>query len=174
MHSVVGAGIARTYYSFQIVQNARDVTWFGLPLFFWIFIEGKVAVICASAPALKVFIVRFVARPISTFVKPSKGKITTRSGGFERDDTGGGRSSSAGQAPIPKNHLGTVYHPFKTNWFGKTFKGTKFVDSKFEYTDTATISTDIIKDGHYVTRQYHEFQNMGSQDKPHRTLKHLG
>jgi hypothetical protein len=64
---VVGAGIARTYYITQLGRS-YDITWVGYNVFIWADLELQLAIICASAPALRVLFRKYLSDPISRAV----------------------------------------------------------------------------------------------------------
>jgi len=45
----------RIYYIYRVFYLSYDMTWVSQPAWLWVTVEAQVAVICASAPALKVF-----------------------------------------------------------------------------------------------------------------------
>jgi hypothetical protein len=55
MNSLCVCAVMRVVYIVRIYYYTYDMTWESLPLLMWFTIEAHVAVICASAPALKVF-----------------------------------------------------------------------------------------------------------------------
>jgi hypothetical protein len=60
-YSVVGAGIARAVsFSRLYTDVQRDITWVSYGIFFWTLLELQLAMICASAPALKGFLGDFL------------------------------------------------------------------------------------------------------------------
>ncbi|OCK80245.1 hypothetical protein K432DRAFT_298128 [Lepidopterella palustris CBS 459.81] len=54
------SGIMRIYYIQYVYFHTYDITWASLPGWAWTAIEADLAVICASAPALKVFFRRYL------------------------------------------------------------------------------------------------------------------
>lgn len=61
IYSVVGAGVARTVWLARLsTDRLRDLTWVGFEVFVWTEVEMQLAMICASAPALKAFCGRFL------------------------------------------------------------------------------------------------------------------
>jgi hypothetical protein len=55
IHSLCICSILRIIYVFRVYYNTYDMTWESQPAWMWLAIEAEVAVICASAPALKLF-----------------------------------------------------------------------------------------------------------------------
>ncbi|EMC95582.1 hypothetical protein BAUCODRAFT_40492, partial [Baudoinia panamericana UAMH 10762] len=62
--SVAGAGIARTYYLWQI-NHTYDTSWAGFNLFAWSLVECHLAILCACAPHLRAFFRRYLSDPIN-------------------------------------------------------------------------------------------------------------
>lgn len=58
-----GCGIARSYYLWKL-QHTYDTTWTGYELFAWSIVECQMAIICACAPSLRVFLRRYLADTI--------------------------------------------------------------------------------------------------------------
>ncbi|KAF2089621.1 hypothetical protein K490DRAFT_8203, partial [Saccharata proteae CBS 121410] len=48
-------GLVRTAYIHVVYYTTYDITWAAVPIWGWTAVEANVAIICASAPALKVF-----------------------------------------------------------------------------------------------------------------------
>ena len=61
---VVAAGSVRTYYLTKLGTD-YDITWVGFDVFVWADLEVQLSIICASAPALRVFFRRYLSDPIS-------------------------------------------------------------------------------------------------------------
>ncbi|KAI7541607.1 hypothetical protein KC317_g16845 [Hortaea werneckii] len=57
--SVVGAGSARTWAFFTFASDS-DVTWSGFWVFFYCVLEYNLMLICACAPSLRVFAIRYL------------------------------------------------------------------------------------------------------------------
>jgi hypothetical protein len=60
---VVAAGAVRTYY-FDHLWHTYDLTYAGFDVLVWAQLEMQLSLICASAPALRVFFRRYLANPI--------------------------------------------------------------------------------------------------------------
>ena len=75
---VVGAGAARTYYLTKL-GTGYDITWIGYDVIIWSDLETQLAIICASAPVLRVFFRRYLRGPISR-VANTAGSSLNRSG----------------------------------------------------------------------------------------------
>lgn len=45
----------RVYYMYRVYYQTYDSTWEALPVWYWTTVEAHFAIICASAPALKMF-----------------------------------------------------------------------------------------------------------------------
>ncbi|KAF2177469.1 hypothetical protein K469DRAFT_603311 [Zopfia rhizophila CBS 207.26] len=56
-------GIMRTYYAIYIYNYTYDITWYAFYGWIWTALEADLGVICASAPALKVFFRRYFNFP---------------------------------------------------------------------------------------------------------------
>ncbi|KAJ4402659.1 hypothetical protein N0V91_007033 [Didymella pomorum] len=52
-------GILRTYYATYVYYYTYDITWYAYYGWIWTALEADLAVICASAPALKIFFRRY-------------------------------------------------------------------------------------------------------------------
>lgn len=61
---VVAASAVRTYY-LEKLGTATDLTWIGFDVFVWSQLEVQLAMICASAPALRVLFRRYLRDGIS-------------------------------------------------------------------------------------------------------------
>lgn len=68
---VVAAGIVRTYYLDRLGTH-WDITWLGFDVFVWSQLEIQLAIICASAPALRVFFRRYLSDPISRAINSGR------------------------------------------------------------------------------------------------------
>ena len=65
-YSVVGVGIARAIWFSRLYTDVhRDITWVSYGIFFWTLLELQLAMICASAPALKGFLGDFLREHFS-------------------------------------------------------------------------------------------------------------
>lgn len=53
----------RTYYAIYIYYGTYDITWYAFYAWIWTALEADLGVICASAPALKVFFRRYFNLP---------------------------------------------------------------------------------------------------------------
>jgi len=60
---VVAAGAVRTYY-FDHLWHTYDLTYAGFDVLVWAQLELQLSLICASAPALRVFFRRYLANPL--------------------------------------------------------------------------------------------------------------
>lgn len=54
-------GIMRTYYATYVYYYTYDITWYAYYGWVWTVLEAQLGVICASAPAIKVFFKRYFA-----------------------------------------------------------------------------------------------------------------
>lgn len=78
---VAGAGIARTYYLWEI-NHTYDTSWTGFDLFVWSLIECHLAIICACAPSLRAFFRRYLSEPFNRNFRSSS---YARYGGNTKD-----------------------------------------------------------------------------------------
>lgn len=62
---VVIAGIARTVFVNYVVNETYDQTWRYYDAILWVTVEFYLALICASAPALKPFVKKFLVEPVT-------------------------------------------------------------------------------------------------------------
>jgi hypothetical protein len=62
---VVVAGILRTFFVNYVMNETYDQTWWYYDAILWVSIEFHIALICASAPALKPFVKKFLAEPVT-------------------------------------------------------------------------------------------------------------
>lgn len=60
---VVGASIVRTYYLYEVGQKS-DVSWLIFDVFVWAQLEIQLGIMCASAPALRVFFRSYLSAPL--------------------------------------------------------------------------------------------------------------
>ncbi|PPJ54238.1 hypothetical protein CBER1_05157 [Cercospora berteroae] len=68
---VVGAGVARTYY-LERLGTHWDITWLGFDVLVWSQLELQLAIICASAPALRVLFRRYLSSSMTRAMITSK------------------------------------------------------------------------------------------------------
>ena len=64
--SVVIAGIVRSYFIIYLMSKTYDNTWYLYKTWTWTVVELYVAIIAASAPALKPFFRRFLVEPLTS------------------------------------------------------------------------------------------------------------
>ncbi|KAK4508404.1 hypothetical protein PRZ48_002142 [Zasmidium cellare] len=76
---VVVAGIVRTVY-LERLGSHWDITWLGFDVFVWSQLEVQLAIICASAPALRVFFRRYLSDPITRAINSGRSTTGGRSG----------------------------------------------------------------------------------------------
>ncbi|KAK3110209.1 hypothetical protein LTR53_015732 [Teratosphaeriaceae sp. CCFEE 6253] len=118
---VVAAGCARTYYIYQLGVD-YDIIWVGFDLYVWSCLEVHLALICASAPALRVFVREYMSDPLSRALNSTR-SLTGSARGTKRDsrqtDTGGSvtyashaRDSSTGSREYDDRKL-IQHHPAK-------------------------------------------------------------
>lgn len=71
IYSVVGAGLARTVWLARLSTGEHDLTWVGFEIFAWTEVEMQLAMICASAPALRAFFGKYLC---DHFTKASRSR----------------------------------------------------------------------------------------------------
>ncbi|KAK0252515.1 hypothetical protein B0A54_05774 [Friedmanniomyces endolithicus] len=74
---VVAAGCVRTYYIYQLGVD-YDMTWVGYHLIIWSSLELHMALICASAPSLRVLFRQYMSDPLSRVVHSTRSLASTR------------------------------------------------------------------------------------------------
>nr|POE77527.1 hypothetical protein CFP56_09174 [Quercus suber] len=68
---VVGAGSARTYYSY-LLGAQYDPSWIGYNLYVWSDLELQLSIICASAPVMRVFFRKYLSSSMSRMLNSAK------------------------------------------------------------------------------------------------------
>ena len=91
---VAGAGIARTYYLWQ-VGHQYDITWVAFNLLLWSVVECHLAIICTCAPTLRVFFRHYLGDSFSRSFRSSR-----FSGAIER-----AKGSKVSSAPTDSQKL---------------------------------------------------------------------
>lgn len=74
------AGIARMIEYIQVLDYSHDILWDGYYLFYWTALEANGVLICASAPALKPFLDRFLKNMESSTGNSGSGLMGTKKG----------------------------------------------------------------------------------------------
>ena len=74
------AGIARMIEYIQVLDYSHDILWDGYYLFYWTALEANGVLICASAPALKPFLDRFLKNMESSTGNSGSGLMGTTKG----------------------------------------------------------------------------------------------
>ncbi|TKA81182.1 hypothetical protein B0A55_02624 [Friedmanniomyces simplex] len=74
---VVAAACVRTYYIYKLGVE-YDITWVGYNLFLWSSLEVHLALICASAPALRVFFREYMSDPLSRAIHSTRSLTSMR------------------------------------------------------------------------------------------------
>ncbi|KAF2419050.1 hypothetical protein EJ08DRAFT_44817 [Tothia fuscella] len=110
--------VIRTYYIWKVYNATYDMTWEGRPAWMWLSIEANVAVMCASAPALKVFFKHSLAGPTTRYVNYLRRTPYARQG---KEMSGGSdetedsiqalptiKSSRFGRKKLPVNRIGKL------------------------------------------------------------------
>lgn len=65
-------GVMRTYYAIYVYYYTYDITWWAHDGWVWTALEAQLGIICASAPALKVFLRRYFNHPIKGSTRRSR------------------------------------------------------------------------------------------------------
>jgi len=96
---VVAAGSVRTYY-LEKVGHSVDLTWDGFDVLVWAQLETQLSLICASAPALRVFFRTYLSNPLRVFSSArSDSRQTSRRASKRLPDESS--DSSRGSVAIP-------------------------------------------------------------------------
>jgi hypothetical protein len=96
---VVGAGSVRTYY-LEKVGHSVDLTWDGFDVMIWAQLETQLSLICASAPALRVFFRKYLSNPLRAFSSSRSGS-RQNSRRASKKLPGESSDSSRGSVAIP-------------------------------------------------------------------------
>ncbi|KAF2194653.1 hypothetical protein K469DRAFT_686649 [Zopfia rhizophila CBS 207.26] len=121
-------GIMRTYYAIYVYYYTYDITWYAFYGWIWTALEADLGVICASAPALKVFFRRYF------------NLSANRSG---NSDSYGKRSARSDKASgkYPWSSLPSIHHGNETDISTEVplnqIKVSRGMDVKFEDRDDA-------------------------------------
>jgi hypothetical protein len=83
VHSVVGAGIVRTYYLGKVTSDEYDKTWYGFDVFVATVAECDVSIMCACAPSIKSISGRFFQN-MSSIKNSATGNSDNSEGGFNK------------------------------------------------------------------------------------------
>ncbi len=106
---VVAAGCVRTYYIYQLGVD-YDVTWMGYHLIIWSSLELHMALICASAPSLRVFFREYMSDPLSRVMHSTRPLTSTRDAGRLSRQTNSGEnvtySSHARESSMGSSNFG--------------------------------------------------------------------
>ena len=94
----VAAGSVRTYY-LEKVGHSVDLTWDGYDVLVWAQLETQLSLICASAPALRVFFRTYLTNPLRVFSARSDSRQTSRRESKRLPDESS--DSSRGSVAIP-------------------------------------------------------------------------
>ncbi|KAF2827810.1 hypothetical protein CC86DRAFT_264124, partial [Ophiobolus disseminans] len=79
-------GILRTYYATYVYFYTYDITWYAYPGWVWTALEADLGMICASAPALKVFFKRYFS-------------VSNSNGGYTRSGSNHGQIQMSSRTP---------------------------------------------------------------------------
>jgi hypothetical protein len=117
---VVATGCVRTYYIYQLGVS-YDISWTGYNLFVWSILEIQIALICASAPALRVFFREYLSDPLSRALNSARSVTSTRNTNRDSKVTNNGivtysshaRQSSRGSASSEYGDKKLIQHNIK-------------------------------------------------------------
>lgn len=98
----VAAGSVRTYY-LEKVGHSVDLTWDGYDVLVWAQLETQLSLICASAPALRVFFRTYLTNPLRVFSARSDSRQTSRRESKRLPDESS--DSSRGSVAIPMSSV---------------------------------------------------------------------
>jgi hypothetical protein len=102
-------GIMRTYYGIYVYYYTYDITWIAYYGWIWTALEADLAVICASAPALKVFFRRYFNLSVNRSGNSNaKDRKPSRSGKISPGNSGDSSHVDSGywpSAPVPLERL---------------------------------------------------------------------
>jgi len=110
---VVAAGAVRTYY-FDHLWHTYDLTYAGFDVLIWAQLELQLSLICASAPALRVFFRRYLANPLRAL---SSGRSHTTSARDSRR-TATRLTDDVPSLPTSQRRPSTLLTPNSTGKFG--------------------------------------------------------
>lgn len=96
-------GIMRVAYMYRVYYQTYDTTWEALPVWCWTLVETHCAIICASAPALKLFVRRVLQ---STHGESSQSGARARLG---YDNVGSGRAGGTHPSAASKDGAAGIY-----------------------------------------------------------------
>lgn len=74
---VVGASAVRTHYLWE-VGHEPDVSWLIFYVFVWAQLELQLGIMCAAAPAMRVFFRSYLSKPLNRAVHNATGSIASR------------------------------------------------------------------------------------------------
>jgi hypothetical protein len=97
-NSLCICSILRIWYIVRLYYRTYDVTWDAQPAWLWLIVEANLAVICASAPALKVFFKHTVDSPSSSYCMQhtpygKQSKLSSKNSESSTIEEGGGERS---------------------------------------------------------------------------------
>jgi hypothetical protein len=124
-NSICIVGIIRIVYTERVYFDTYDVSWASEPVWIWTAVELHGAVVCASAPALKVFFERFL-RAATTHHGSSAFSRGSRPDGSKRrrDDEEGSEFAMVSQRSGTKSGTVTVeYEAYTEEMEPKEFDG---------------------------------------------------
>lgn len=118
---VVVAGSVRTFY-FSKLSYTLDETWLGFDIFVWSDLEIHLAIICASAPALRVLFRKYLADPLSRAMHTAKHSVSG--------------SRSAARTSQHTQHGGVVHYPMTHSHSMSDAKSPENFTTFNEYSET--------------------------------------
>ncbi|KAF2417516.1 hypothetical protein EJ08DRAFT_80639 [Tothia fuscella] len=140
-------GVLRIYYIYNIFYNTYDITWYCQDVWAWTAVEAHVAIMCASAPALKVFFKQYMTFPLI----PSSIARTFRSSSYQRKGYTESRSKISTQNS--KSSKGQFSFGGKNSKKSKSDSGTESSTIKTAVLDSKGTTVDIELGGIEVARE---------------------
>ena len=169
MTSVVIAGIVRTYYLNYVINNTYDVLWYIYVMWVWTILELYLAMIAASAPALKPFFQRFLMDPIrtATVLYGTNSSSSVPGGSRSRSRSRNKHRRLSSPFPFHKHSQTSQNRNSNTNdaWLDLE------ADSKSKYEMTSTTTTinptaPLPKNGAIARERTYEVSRSDSPDPP--------
>ncbi|KPI37258.1 uncharacterized protein AB675_1566 [Cyphellophora attinorum] len=106
---IVAAGIARTVLMWQMMNEIYDFTWVLWEMWIWGVVELYVAILAASAPALKPFLRIFLVNPLKSFAAATTSRREKR--GFRSEKSR--QNPDGSKAQIYASKKGSLYQSQK-------------------------------------------------------------
>jgi hypothetical protein len=103
----------RTYYAIDLYYFTYDITWIAYYGWIWTTLEADLAVICASAPALKIFFKRYfnssiTQSGISSYGRDRTGQLSKASAAKSRASSFGGSKWDSTPVPLDRIKVSTA------------------------------------------------------------------